>query len=77
MYASLMVRRSTVTITCGRAVSACPWGSVGQSAGSASHDGGSVEAIGIAESELLPDRQLDLGLEHGPRGFVHIDNFGF
>ena len=35
-----------------------------------------VEVIIITESELLHHRQLDLGLEHGPRGFVHIDNIG-
>ena len=46
---------------------------LGSLLGSASHD---VEAIGITESELLHDRQLDLSLEYGPRGFVHIDNIG-
>ena len=36
----LQVSRSTVTISCGRAASACPWGSVGSLPGAASHDGG-------------------------------------
>ena len=35
-----------------------------------------VEAAGIAESELLHDRQVNLSLEHGPRAFVCIDNIG-
>ena len=36
----LQVSRSTVTITCGHAASACPWGSVGSLPGAASHVGG-------------------------------------
>ena len=35
-----------------------------------------VEATGIAESELLHDRHANQSLEHGPRGFVYIDNIG-
>ena len=35
-----------------------------------------VEASGIAESELLNDRQVNLSLEHGARAFVYIDNIG-
>ena len=35
-----------------------------------------VEATGIAERELLHDRQVNLCLEHGPRALVYIDNIG-
>ena len=35
-----------------------------------------VEGTGIAESELLHDRQVNLSLEHGARAFVYIDNIG-
>ena len=33
-----------------------------------------VETTSIAESELFHDRQVNLGVEHGPRAFEFFDN---